>query len=63
MIECDDSVDNFTGEYIKCIYTTIDINIDHELTHNMLIIYLLLCRTCLNIDIPPTAVWICSSCI
>ena len=37
--------------------------IDHELTHNMSIVYLLLCRTCLNMDIPPTAVWICSSCI
>ena len=27
MIECDDTVDGFTGKYMKCIYTTIDINI------------------------------------
>ena len=27
MTECDDSIDGFTGKYIKCTNTTIDINI------------------------------------
>ena len=63
MIECDDSTDGFTGKYIKYIYIYYNRYqyTDQELTHNISIVYLLLYRTCMNMDIPPTTAWISSS--
>ena len=60
------AVNGFTGKHIKCILyipemTTIIYR--PRLTYNMSVVYLLFCRTCVNIENTPTAGWICSNCI
>ena len=46
-------------------YNRVDINIIYRprLTYNMLVVYLLFCRTFVNIENPPTGTWIWLNCI